>query len=271
MLESPIAVGLWLDDLRLGLRQAIDWARGVGAQAAGLDAFGAEVAPRALSSTGRRELTLRFRSAGLNLAALRADAGGRRLADAATLDANLTRLREALELARALGAARVVIPLGFVPPASDAAGAGAREALAEAVGALGAITNTLGVRPAAAAGAEAPGELAEFLNSRDPAGLFEVDLNPGALLSRGHDPLAALGCLASRVGLASAADFFRGGGEAPFGKGDVPWGELLVGLSTLPRHQALPVLAACQRECDRPAALRSAVARLIELRARPLG
>ena len=60
-------------------------------------------------------------------------------------------------------------------------------------------------------------------------------------------------------------DHYRGGGEAAFGKGDVPWGEVLVGLSTLPHSGPLAVLAGCASECDRAAALHAAVDRLKRL------
>jgi hypothetical protein len=162
------------------------------------------------------------------------------------------------------------VPLGFIPPAGEASAAEARTTLAEAVRALCDLSSGLGVRPAAVAGGEPAGELAGFLRAHDASGLLEVDFNPGLFVSRGHDPREALAALSERVGLCTAADHFRGGGEAPFGKSDVPWGELIIAWSGMKAAQPLAVLAACARECDRKAALGAAVERLRTLRANPL-
>jgi sugar phosphate isomerase/epimerase len=266
---TGLPIGVWLDDLRLDVRSGLSQAAAWRLEAAGLDAFGPELSPRSLSATGRRDLAQRLRAAGAKLAALRADVGGRRLAEAARLDARLARLRDALQLARDLGAPRLAVPLGFIP-ATDAPDAEARKTLAEAVRALCDLGSGLGVRVAAAAGSEPAGELSSFLHAHDASGLLEVDFNPGLFVSRGQDPREALNALSERVGLCTAADSFRGGGEAPFGKGDVPWGELLIAWSALSRREPPAVLAACSRECDRKAALGAAVERLRALRASPL-
>lgn len=269
--SQRLLIGAWLDDLQRSVRDALQWAAAGGLEAAGLDALAPDVNPRTLSRTGRRELAHRSQASGLVWAALRADVGGRRLADAGTLDGHLARLRDACELARDLRAPRVVIPLGFIPPAGEASAESVRRTLAEAVQALVALGGTLGVRPAVLAGGEPARDLADFLKAHDASGLIEVDLHPGGFVSRGQDPLAAMSALAPRVGLATAADYYRGGGETSFGRGDVPWGQVLVGLSTLPGQGPIPLLAACTREGDRPKALGAAVERLKQLRANPLG
>jgi len=268
---SAFRIGLWLDDLHLGIRAGLKAAAPLGLDELGLDALGSEVSPRALSQTGRRDLAHHIRHAGLAAAALKADIGGRRLADATALDTNLTRLRDAFELAKALNARRVVVPLGFVPPDAQGANAKPRATLSEAVKALVALSTATGIRPAVLAGGEPPEVLAAFLDEHDSSGLLDVDLNPGGFVSRGVEPLAALNALSRRVALASAADYFRGGGEAPFGQGDVPWGELIVGLATLPSREPLSILAACSRAGDRREALVETVTKLKRLRTHPLG
>ena len=47
-------IGLWIDDLRLGVKEGLKTAARVEAESAGLEAFGAEISPRALSQSGRR-------------------------------------------------------------------------------------------------------------------------------------------------------------------------------------------------------------------------
>jgi len=104
--------------------------------------------------------------------------GGRRLADAATLDASLFRLREAVQLAADVGAAHLVVPAGYVPPAGDAENASVRATLAEAARALGDVSASARVRVCWLGGSEPPEVLAEFLNGVDSGGILEVDLNP---------------------------------------------------------------------------------------------
>jgi sugar phosphate isomerase/epimerase len=263
-----VRIGVWVSDLRLGVKAGLKAAAVLQPEALGLDAFEADISPRNLGLSGRRDLARHARSVA-PISALKADVGGRRLADAKNLDTNLERLRDVLHMAADLGAPRVQIAAGFVPDdlkenATD------RSALAEAVRALNGIANNSGVRVCWLAGSEAAETLAQFLSIADPSAMIEVDLNPGAFVMRGADPLKALNALSSRVSMARAADHWRGGAEAPFGKGDVRWGEVLVGLSSLSRNVPIDILAACAVEGDRAKALGNAVARLKAVRANPI-
>ena len=266
---KTVTIGLWLDDLQRGLKEGLRLAAAWHAEAIGLDAFNPELDPRTLSASGRRELARLIRNAGALPAAVRADVGGRRLADPATLDVALGRVRQAFDLAREVGAVRVVLPFGFVPPADDAGHARTRDVLREALDNVMSFGNSTGVRPAALAGHEPAADLRAFLDASDSSGLVEVDLNPGALLARGEDPLTGLNALSRRAAQATSMDHFRGGSEAAFGQGDVRWPELLVALSALPRPGPVPVLAGCTREGDRILALQTALARLGQLRSNP--
>lgn len=266
--SNNIRIGLWVDNLKLGVKKGLQAAATMRPESLGLDAFESEIAPRNLGASGRRDLARHIRNVG-TLAALKADVGGRRLAEPSDLDANLLRIREALQLAADLGAPRVMIPAGFVP--TDAKeNARVRGTLTEAVHALNASANNSGVRICWLAGSETPKTLAEFLQVADPSGMIEVDLNPGACVMRDTNPLDALNALSSRVTMARAADHYRGGAEAPFGAGDVRWGEVLIGLSALSRQHPIDVLAACTREGDRVGPLSAAVTRLMALRSKPV-
>ncbi|MCW8132417.1 MAG: hypothetical protein KIS92_18865 [Planctomycetota bacterium] len=326
--SSTLRIGAWIDDLRISVREAIKRSGGIGCEVIGLDGLGKEIHPRALTTSGRRELLHLIRSSGTLPAALRADVAGRRLTDPKSLDSNLTVLREAFELAKDLGIRQVVVPIGFVPPApppeasAEAAPAGAspvmstriwgseasvrstgffqpaagtppkgmasvspaamgrpasdsenartRATLAEGVRALVAFGSQLGIRPAVPGGSEPPRDLTAFLNEVDPSGMIDLDFVAGAYVSKGHAALETLTLLGNRVGLATLADFYRGGSETAFGAGDVPFGELLVFCSALPRAEGLPLLASCTRECDRAQALGEAVQKLKKMRQRPL-
>jgi len=263
-----VRIGLWVSDLKLGVKAGLKAAALTQPEVLGLDAFDAEITPRNLSGSGRRDLAKHVRSVGI-LGALKADVGGRRLADPRNLDTNLERLRDVVQMAADLGAPRVQIAAGFVPDDLKE-NTTERTALTEAARALCAIASNSGVRICWLAGSEAAETLAQFLTIADPSGMIEVDLNPGAFVMRGSDPLKALNALASRVSMARAADHWRGGAEAPFGKGDVRWGEVLVGLSSLNRNLPLDILTACTTEGDRTKLLTQSVARLKALRTNPV-
>jgi sugar phosphate isomerase/epimerase len=209
------------------------------------------------------------RARGAQLCALRADVGGRRLADRQHLDVNISRLREAFQLASDIGVSRVVVPAGFV--VSEKEDASGHAALSEGARALAAIGAVSGVRIAWLAGSETSDALRAFLDNMDSSGVLDVDLNPGGFVMRGQDPLKALADLSNRVAILRAADHYRGGAEAPFGSGDVRWGEVIVGLSGLQRSQPIDVLAACTLDGDRVAALTLAVKKLQALRNNPMG
>jgi len=266
-----VLLGVWLDDLRLPLKQAMQLIAPLRPEAVGIDAFTAEISPRALAQTARRDLAQFIRSRGPSLAALRVDVGGRRLSDPQHLDVNLSRIREALELASDLGAAHLVVAAGYVPAADDKENASARATLTEAARTLVNLASVARTRVCWLGGQEPPEVLAAFLNGVDSSSMLEVDLNPGAYMMRGLDPLKALNALSSRVALARAVDHFRGGSEAPFGTGDVRWSEILIGLSTLNRPAQIAVLASSTLDGDRAQALANTYKRILSLRKNPVG
>ena len=263
-----IRAGLWVCDLKLGVKAGLQAAAAMHPEALALDAFDAQTAPRELSFSGRRDLARHARNIA-PLCALKADVGGRRLADRAQLDSNLARLRDAFQLAADLGAARVLVPAGFVPE-DKKEHATERGTLAEAARALIGLSSSLGVRVCWLAGSEPPATLAAFLNGIDSSGMLDLDLNPGAFVARAIEPLDALNTLESRIAMARIADAYRGGGEAPFGSGDLRCGEVLIGLSALRRNLPVDMLAACGMECDRVAVLSKIIKRLKELRLNPV-
>jgi sugar phosphate isomerase/epimerase len=270
MQTHHIRIGLWVDDLKQGVKEGLKSCKFLQPEIVGLDAFSPELAPRQLSQSGRRDLSQFVRSRGAVVAALRADIGGRRLADREHLDANLTRLRDALQLAADLHVPHVVVPAGYIPAPDSKNDESTRSALFESARALANFSSQLGVQVCWMAGSESAKILAEFLKIADPGSVLEVDLNPAAFTMRGEEPLVALNELAGRVTLARVADHYRGGSEAPFGKGDVRWGEVIVGLSTLNRGQPLDLLAACTLDGDRSTMLGFTLQRLRTLRENPM-
>jgi sugar phosphate isomerase/epimerase len=270
-LSINIRVGLWIDDLRMGVKQGLTAAAHFKPEIAGLDAFGPEVSPRVLTQSGRRDLAQYVRARGMILTALRADVGGRRLSDPSALDVNISKIREAIQLGADLHVQHLVVAGGYVPSPDARDDTTALNTVAEAARTLANLSATSGVRICWLAGHEDPAVLRSFLEKHDSGGGLEIDLNPGGYLMRGIDPLKALNELNSRLSIVRAADNFRGGAEAPFGQGDVRWGELIVGLSALQRSQPMDMLAACGLEGDRAAVLGGAIKRLQSLRKNPMG
>ncbi|HEY3321273.1 MAG TPA: hypothetical protein VGP72_12455 [Planctomycetota bacterium] len=268
--SEKIQLGIWLDDLRVELKAAMAAVGPLQPESVGLDAFGPELSPRTLSRSGRRDLVHYLRTRGTTLSALRADLGGRRLAEAGTLDVGLGRLREAWELANDLGAPHLVVAAGYVPDLAESDEKRARETLREAASFLATLSATGPARIAWLGGQEQPQTLFDFLQAVDSSGILGVDLNPGGYLMRGVDPMKALTVLSPRVTIVRAADHYRGGAEAPFGIGDVRWGVLLVALATLNRPAPIPVLAATNSDGDRIAAIAGAYKRLKSMRANPV-
>ena len=292
--ESALRLGVWIDDLKLGVREGLKRCARAEADAVGLDGFSKEISPRGLSTTGRQELARLIRNADVKLAVVKADVGGRRLSDPATVDVTISKIKEVFELARDLGAVRVLVPLGHIPensetkPRLETSSASIFElpapgrkfemapttdlaALDEAVRAISQLGSNSGIRPAVLSSAEPVERLVKFLDRNDPGNLIEIDLNPGAWTAKGEDATKALFGLSNRIGMATAIDHFKGGAEAPFGQGDVPWPELIVSLSALSRPEPLVLLAGCQRECDRVKALGEALLGLQKIRLNPMG
>jgi sugar phosphate isomerase/epimerase len=268
--STNIRLGLWLDDLKLGIKEGLKTVAPLQPEVIGIDAFSAELSPRALSQSGRRDLANMVRMKGMTLSSLRADLGGRRLADPQTLDVNLSRIRDALEMSAHVGAKALVVPAGYIPP-DEKGNATVRAALTEAARTLAGFVSNVGVRVCWVGGNEAPEVLADFLKQADPSGLLDVEFNPGGLVMRGLDPLSGLNPIASRVYRVRAVDHYQGGAEAPFGKGDVQWGAVIVGISSLNRNTPIDFLAGTSLEGDRVQMLAQAYRRLQELRKNPMG
>ncbi len=268
--STNIRLGLWLDDLKLGIKDGLKLVAPMLPDVLGIDAFSAELSPRTLSQTGRRDLANLVRMKGMKLSTLRADVGGRRLADPQTLDVNLGRIREALQMCADVGAKALVVPAGYVPPADDKNGTTARSTLTEAARTLAGFVSNTGVRVCWSGGNEPPEVLAEFLKQVDSSGIMDIEFSPGGLVMRGIDPVKALNVLGSRIFLVKAIDHYQGGAEAPFGKGDVPWGATMVGISTLNKNAPIDFLAGCSLDGDRVQMLATAYARLVALRKNPM-
>jgi sugar phosphate isomerase/epimerase len=219
---NHIKVGIRLESLGLPLRKALAEASRLGVGGVQIDALG-DLAPDALSQTGRREFRNLLRGYHLELTALGCPL--RRGLDAAEdQQPRLEHVRKVMMLAYDLGPDIVVIEAGQIPDEKDVVrGALLRDALTN----LGVYGDRIGSRLALETGLEAGNILAGYLRSFDSGSLM-ANLDPANLLLHGFDPLQSVRDLLGRVIHGHARDCrrasaSRAAAEVPLGHGDIDW------------------------------------------------
>lgn len=231
---KPLKIGIVAESTGLTVRQALIAAARMGARGVQVSAVG-DLAPDALTATGRRDFRTLLRSFDLELAAL--DVPMRRGLDvAADLQPRIERVRNAMQLATDLGARRVVAPLPKLPDDADA-GATRTFHLRDALGALGTYGDRVGCFVALEIGYDPAAKVKALLSTFDH-GTLRVTYDPANFLQHGHDPLANLMPLAGLVEHVHARDaravvVSRGPQEVPVGAGDVDWMALTATLQVL--------------------------------------
>ncbi len=191
-----------------------------------IDAVG-QLAPRALTDTGRREIRHIIASHDLVLTAVYCPL--RKGLDVPEgQDARLEYLREAMTLSFELGARLIVLQAGQIPEKADDP---RRQWLTDALLNLGKHGDRIGCRVALEMGLEGPAVLEEFIGKLE-VGSVGLAYNPGNLLIHGHNPYAALRTLYRMIPYAYARDArvasARGAGqEVALGHGDIDWLQLL--------------------------------------------
>ncbi len=217
-----LRLGIRLESLGLPLRRALQEAARLGVAGVQVDAVG-DLAPSALSQTGRREFRHLLRSHDLELTALGCPL--RHGLDApANQDARIDHVRNVLNLSFDLGPRVVVVQAGRVPDEpEDPRG----RLLSEALLALGQHGDRTGAVLALETGLESGEALAQFLSRFDTGGLG-VNLDPANFVINGFDPVENTRALRGRVRHAHAKDARaatanRAAQEVPLGHGDLEW------------------------------------------------
>jgi sugar phosphate isomerase/epimerase len=221
-----LKIGVSLRTLGLPLRKALQEAQKLGAGGIEIDAAG-DLAPRALSQSGRRELRHLLRSHNLDLAAVGCPL--RRSLDVAeNQQQRIDHVRDVLGLSFDLGPRLVVVAAAKLPEKPDDPRGGL---LKEALAALGQHGDRVGAVLALETGWDSGATMAAYLGQFD-TGSLAACLNPGSLLVGGHDPLASARALAGRIAHVHATDArytsaATGVREVPLGHGDIDWLALL--------------------------------------------
>lgn len=219
-----VAVADLAADLRLAFRRARELGfRGVELDArTGLD-------PSQVTQTGLRQIRKWLEDEGLVAAAVSFRTRGG-YADAERLEGRIAATKAALSLAHALGAGIVTNHVGDVPPPPsdpDAPPDPRWRLLVDVLADLGAWGQRAGATLCAATGRVGPDDMLRLIAAL-PEGSITCDVDPGALVVHGHDPVAAIGALAGHVGHVHATDAvagaFAGRGRAVvLGTGQVDW------------------------------------------------
>ena len=258
---AAIKLGVQVDHLRLGPREGLRRAAGMGFDCVQFDAARGPIAPHELSHTGRRDLAQTVRDRGLELTALAADAGGKRLADPHTAERRIDATKRIIELAADLRVPVVTTALGRFPDQPDDP---VHRLVREALTQLGECADRMGTFLAVETADADPQRIADLLRELNcPA--IKVNYDPASVIVAGGDPVAGIAPVADyiigaqlRDAVRSAPDVAR---EVVLGQGDLPLEEYLAMLDEA-GYRGCQMLQ--RRESQDPAADILAAKRILE-------
>jgi sugar phosphate isomerase/epimerase len=223
---NRLQIGIRLESLGLPLRRALTETGRLGVSGVQVDAVG-DLAPNALSETGRREFRHLLRAHNLELTALGCPLR-RGLDTAENQQPRIEHVQKVLSLSYDLGPRIVIVQAGAVAedPADPRMGI-----LSESLHALAQHGDRAGAVLALETGLEKGSVLASFLDRFD-TGSLGVNLDPANLLLHGFDPYASgqeLGRLIVHAHAKDArqASASRAAQEVPVGHGDIDWMKFL--------------------------------------------
>jgi sugar phosphate isomerase/epimerase len=223
---SNLKIGIQTRSLRQPLKQALRTASRLGADGVEIDVR-TELPPGELSSTGLREFRKLLDDLNLRVSAVAFPT--RRGYDVPDdLERRVMATQAAMRFARDLRCDVVINRVGQMPDDSNDPRLGR---MVEALTALGAFGDHLGVRLAAQTGGESAQTLARLIEAL-PEQTLGVDLHPSSLILGGQPPLEAVEILGPHVLHVHACDAVRESGsgrgsEVELGRGMADLPELL--------------------------------------------
>jgi L-ribulose-5-phosphate 3-epimerase len=219
---NRLKIGIRLESFGLPLRRALAEAERLGVSGVQVDAIG-DVAPNALSETGRREFRHLLRAHNLELTALGCPLR-RGLDSTENQQPRLEHVQKVLSLSFDLGPRLVIVQAGVI---HDDANEPRMHVLRESLQALARHGDRAGATLALETGLEDGAVLAAFLDRFD-TGALGVNLDPANLLLHGFDPYTSVQALGRRIVHSHAKDArqssaSRASQEVPLGHGDIDW------------------------------------------------
>ncbi len=237
-------IGVIPDSFRLGFREAVETAAGMGVK--GLQPFvtGGYMSPEHLTPSLRREVAAFVADKGLVFSAVCADFG-LRFDGAETNKWGMQRTKWMMDLAVDLGTHIVTTHIGKVPADENSREYANMVASIEELGRYG---DSIGCVFATETGPEPATELKKVPDPADTHGA-QVNLDPANfVMTAGVDPVAAVYTLRDYIVHTHAKDgryAANGGGEQPLGEGDVPYPEYLAALKNIGYDGFLTIECEC--------------------------
>jgi sugar phosphate isomerase/epimerase len=219
---SRLKIAVRLEDFGLPCRRALQEAGRLGVTGVQFDAVG-DLAPSALSQTGRREFLHLLRSHHLEVAAVGCPLRhGLDVAD--NQQPRIEHVAGVMSLSFDLGSRVVLVEAGQVPEDDESTPA---RRLREALGALARHGDRIGSRLALVTGLEAGEVLRKYLDTFD-TGSLAADIDPAHLLIHGFSADEAVRALRDKIAHVQGRDARRGRAsrsaqETALGHGDIDW------------------------------------------------
>ena len=234
-------IGVMIESFRLGVKRGIQKAAELGADGFQIYATDGEMAPEALSASGRAAFRKFVADQGLVIGALCADYG-RGFLDPAKNDETIAMTKACLDLAVDLRTNVVTSHIGTLPAdEKDVKWKAGLQAITE-VARYGA---SKGVWFASETGPESGEHLCRFLD-QIPGRVCKVNFDPANLAMYGFDPLSGVRALKDYIVHTHAKDGMKGAmKEVPLGEGAVDFPKYLAAMDAIGFKGFLTI----EREC----------------------
>lgn len=234
-----LKVGVFLDNMGLGLDQAMDKCKEMGVDGFQIYVTRGEMLAENMSPAARKQFRRAYQTRGLVLSATCADFGVS-LASAKAQDV-IPKLKAAVDQAVDLGAEVITTHIGTIPQNLDPK---VCDPMRRAIEEVGRYADDKSVTFATETGPEPGDVLAKLLGSCDTVGVG-ANFDPANLVMNGFDHLQAVRDLAEFIVHAHAKDGKRGNGEVALGAGDVDFPKYLAVMEEI----GFEGFHAVEREC----------------------
>lgn len=228
----PRKIGLRLDSLVAGPRQALEQAAALKMQGVEINCTQGELRPEQLDRQARKHLLHFVEDLELEIAALGGDTGFR-FGENTPIELFIERTRGLFDLAADLGTRIVAAAVGTVPHEPDGPD---HELVAQVLRDLGDYAANRESCLAISAGLQPPGDLRSFLDRLDNDGL-RVNYDPANMVFNAYEPVESVATLDQYIVAVRARDGRRyldgTPEELPLGEGDVPYGDLIAALDEI--------------------------------------
>ncbi len=203
---QPWKIGVIVDSFRVGVREGLIKARGVGADGVQIYAVTGEMDPANLTSAARKEWKSYIESLGLQISALVGDLGGHGFQDKTANAAKIEKSKRILDLAVELGTNVVTTHIGIVPEDRDSE---IYESMHRACDELSRYATSMKAYFAIETGPETAAHLKSFLDGLGSKGV-SVNFDPANMVMvTGDDPVQGVYTLKDYIVHTHAKDGIR--------------------------------------------------------------